>query len=259
MLRSALVVTALMFSSAGGASANTVDLTIEVDGDLLKHGGVVTVYPIKTSAEELAGVGGTTPATIRLTARYVEVQLRYPANGKYVYRFGPVGAGADRQRFVTRVLSIIGTDEQDRGPQMKAGFTDAYSSGGRIIRVPAAAEYAGEDEATRTNARWGQTEGYDKPPPGDERSVRSLVPIMGEDRHRPLLACDGDQRVQSCVVPAEKWTQLELRWWRAIAESRLERLHHHALRRCYDSSWFGGGSCDPDPASNEPKYDKRAK
>jgi hypothetical protein len=257
MLRNALLAAVLFLASVGAARADAADLTIELDGDLLKLGGVVTVYPIPSSAEELQG--STPSAAIRLGARYNEVQLRYPAKGKFSFRFRPVGPAADLQRFVTQVLSIIGTDEQKRGPRMEAGFKDAYSSGGRIIRVPAAAEYAGEDEATRTNARWGHTEGYDKPPPADERSMRSLVPLMDEDRHRPLLACDGDQYVQICIVPTDKWPPLEARWWRAIAESRLERLHHHALRRCYDSSSLSGGNCDPDPRSNEPQFQKRAR
>jgi hypothetical protein len=257
MLRNALLVAVLLLAPVGAARADAADLTIEVDGDMLKHGGVVTVYPIPSSAEELQG--SKPGAVIRLSARYNEVQLRYPAKGKYSYRFRPVGPTADLQRFVTQVLTIIGTDERDRGPRMQAGFKDAYSSGGRIIRVPAAAEYAGEDEATRTNARWGRTEGYDRLPPADERSIRSLVPLMDEDRHRPLLACGGDQYVQVCIVPADKWPPLEARWWRAIAESRLERLHHHALRRCYDSSLFGGGTCDADARSNEPQFQKRAR
>jgi hypothetical protein len=257
MLRRISLVAALVFASAGGVRADVADLTIEVGGDLLKHGGVVTVYPIRSSAEEWASGGGKINAPIRLTARYAEVQLRYPMGGTYVYRFRAVGAGADSQRFVTQALSIIGTDEQDRGPRMKTGFKDAYSSGGRIIRVPAAAEYAGEDEATRTNARWGRTERIDEPPPADERSVRSLVPIMQDNRHQPLLECGGDLSVQACIVPADTWPLVEMRWWRAIAEQRLERLHHHALRRCHDSSWFGGGACDADQRSDEPHYTKR--
>jgi hypothetical protein len=75
--------------------------------------------------------------------------------------------------------------------------------------------------------------------------------------YRSALTCTGTAIVQACIIPADKWEGVTARWWREIAESRLERLEHFALRRCFDSSWLGGGRCDPDPGSNEPAYLKR--
>jgi hypothetical protein len=154
-------------------------------------------------------------------------------------------------------MSVIGTDQDNRGPQMRAGFKDAYSNGGRIIRVLPQAEYAGEDDTTRTNARWGQTEGRYPAPPADERSARLLEVIATDESQQSVLTCTGNTTVQVCVFPASQWPELNAHWWRQLAESRLERLTHFALRRCYDSSWFGGGHCDADPASNEPAFLKR--
>jgi hypothetical protein len=249
------VIALLLAAAPGIAHATTADLTIEVAGDLKLHGGVVTVYPLPVPADAWpADAGANAPATIRLDARYAEIQLRYPANGTFVYRFRAPDMKSATDRHPTQVLSIIGTDEKNRGPQMRAGFKDAYSSGGRTIRVPAMAEHAGEDDATRSNARWGKTEGRYPPPPADERSARVLNVIAGEDLQKPTLTCSGSATVQVCIIPAEKWETLTARWWRELAESRLERLSHHALRRCYDSSRLGGGKCDDDPSSNEPAY-----
>jgi hypothetical protein len=253
------ILTALsLLGSLASAHATVSDLTIEVAGGLLKNGGVVRVYPIKVSPEEwAASIGPNAVTTVRLETRYTEIQLRYPANGTYTYRFRSVDAKAPAERHPTFVLSVIGTDEKDQGPQMKAGFKDAYSSGGRTIRVPPFAEIFGEDDATKTNARWGNIEGSDTPPPADERSARALDVIAGDDPQRALYACNGGANVQACTIPAEQWPRLETLWWRAIAEQRLDRLHDHALRRCNDSSWLGGGLCDPVPSSNEPEYRKR--
>jgi hypothetical protein len=257
VLRSTILSALSLSGSLASAYATVSDLTIEVAGGLLKHGGVVKVYPIKVSAEEwAAGVVPNAVTSVRLETRYTEIQLRYPANGTYTYRFRSVEAKAPAERHPTFVLSVIGTDQEDRGPQMKAGFKDAYSSGGRTIRVPPFAEIFGEDDATRTNARWGKVEGTDTPPPADERSARALDMIAGDYPQRALYACNGGANVQVCTIPAEQWPRLEARWWRAIAEQRLDRLHDHALRRCYDSSWLGGGKCDPLPGSNEPEYRK---
>ncbi|MGL4525877.1 MAG: hypothetical protein ACRCUC_02760 [Aestuariivirga sp.] len=238
------------------ARASSADLTVEVAGDLKQHGGVLTVYPLPVPADAWPADGNAS-ATVRIEARYAEVQLRYPANGTFVYRFRSEGAKSPMDRHPTQVLSVIGTDTLDRGPRMKVGFKDDYSSGGRDIRIPPAAEHAGQDEATRTNARWGKTEGWYPPPPADERSARVLKGIAGEDMQKPTLACTGTATVQVCIVPPEQWERLTARWWRELAESRLERLTDRALRRCYDSSWLGGGQCDPDPASNEPQFIKR--
>ena len=179
------------------------------------------------------------------------------AISSFTYRFRSVDAAAPATNHATFVLSVIGTDEKDQGPQMKSGFKDAYSSGGRVIRVPARAEIAGEDDATRTNARWGMVEGNTAPPPADERSARALLVIGRDDPQQALLSCNGGVNVQICTFPVGHWPRLDALWWRAIAESRLERLGYHAQRRCYDSSWLGGGQCNAVPGSNEPEFRKR--
>lgn len=245
----------LMFAAEPGAGATPSDLTIEVGGDLLKHGGVVTVYPIPVS-EQAWSTANSDDATakIRIDSRYAEVQLRYPRGGKFTYRFRPTEGPVDEEAPFTQVLTIIGTDEQDQGPQMTAGFKDAYSSGGQIIRILPLMERAGQDETARSAARWGETQRYDAPPPADQRSARALIAIVERGQQRPPLQCTGGELVQACTIVAEQWPAIEAHWWRAIAEQRLERLRYHAQRRCYDSSWFGGGTCEPDPDSDEPAY-----
>jgi hypothetical protein len=172
----AVVLPILAVSSV--AYANTSELTIEVAGDLAKHGGVVTVYPIKVSpADWASSIAPNALKSVRVEQRYAEIQLRYPTNGTFVYRFRPAGAATPDARQVTFVLSIIGTNERNEGPEMRSGFKDAISTGGRIIRVPPLAEIAGEDEATRSMARWGEVVGRDPPPPADSRSARSLAGV----------------------------------------------------------------------------------
>lgn len=82
--------------------------------------------------------------------------------------------------------------------------------------------------------------------------VVSLYPIPVLEDDWPTIA--GDELVQACTIADEQWPDMNARWWRAVAEQRLERLRDRALRRCYDSSWFGGGTCEPDPESDEPAY-----
>lgn len=242
--------------SSPSAAKGVVDLTMEVAGDLLQHGGVVTVYPIPVPP--IAGEAGVKPpAVIRLDSRYNEVQLQYPANGTFVYRFRSSKEPTAAANLPTQVLSVIGVDQQQRGPQMKIGFKDAYSSGGRVIRVLPAAEYSGQDEHSRTHARWGITEG-NQPPPADERSARALPLLDNDDAQLALQTCTGANHVRVCVLPAVHWPKLDSLWWRNIAGQRLERLQHYALRRCHDNSTTVG-ICRADPNSNEPDFVKRAK
>lgn len=247
--------------AAGGAQAQqpASGLTIQVGGDLLKHGGVVVVYSIPTPAGEWAATGSDdTVRPVRIEDRYALVQVRYPADGDSNYRFRPVPEAAQADRFATQPLSIIGTDFEGRGPKMTGGFTGAHSSGGRIIRVLPEAERS-LDEATRTNARWGVTERNDAPPPADVGGARALMHLVehGRPTEEPLQ-CTGDGRAQVCTIPRQRWTALEARWWRSIAESRLERLRDRALRRCYDEAPSSGGTCEPDPRSSEPAYRHRS-
>lgn len=214
----------------------------------------MTVYPIPVSPEEWSGDAGDAAPRVRVGYRYAEAQLKYPKGGDYVFRFRRIAGSPDENELSTQLLSVIGTDEKDRGPQMAAGFVKAYSSGGQVIRVLPMAEYAGADEATRTIARWGQTVGDDAVPLADEGSARVLADMVREAMKPVPLECKGDKQVQFCTIPDEQWPALDARWWRFIAEARLGRLDHYALRRCYDSSLSGDGTCIPDPKSDEPEY-----
>ncbi|WP_105436361.1 hypothetical protein [Neorhizobium tomejilense] len=241
-----------LISVANSAAAAITDLTIDVAGELLERGGVVTIYHLPVGLEDWrANASGSTTTTVRIERRYAEIQLRYPENGTFTYRFRAVPGSPNAEKHRTQVLSVIGTDTEGRGPQMVNGFVDAYSSGGRVIRIPPMAEIAGEDEVTRSAARWGETEGLDASPPADQRSARALVGLLEPTR----LQCDtSSEQVQVCQPAIGEWPTIEARWWRSIAEHRLERLKHHALRNCYDSNWFGNGKCEADPEADEPRY-----
>ncbi len=255
ILKYLLALTLLATIAARSNAAQSSDITIEVGGDLQKLGGVVVVYPLPVRAEDWAKeVGENRPAIIRVEARYAEVQFRYPADQTYNYRFRLAQGTAQPESLMTAVLTVIGTDEQGKGAQMKFGFKDAFSSGGRIIRVLPFAEVVDDGKVTKSDARWGVVVGYDALPPADERSARELAVIMEEDRQRPLLSCAGGKVVQACTVALESWPIIDALWWRGIAKSRLERLQHHALRRCYDGSGSDGGHCDPTTGSNEPEF-----
>lgn len=237
---------------AAATAASAADLTIEIEGDLLRHGGVVTVHPIPTPETDIAGEFPTKP--VRISARYAEVQMRYPSGSKHVFRFRAAQGEPQAHLFKTQPLSVMGIDAQGRSTQMKVGFEGAYSSGGQIIRVLPRNEWGGSDDATRTAARWGKTEAYTDPPPADHRSARALLGVV-VDTHRPEpLGCDGDGSVMVCTIAADRWPAVEALWWRAIAEQRLERLHDYALRRCYDSQWFRTKTCEPQPETDEPSY-----
>jgi hypothetical protein len=240
-------------------SKPATDLTIEVEGDMLRHGGVVTIYHVPVlQAEWPANLAQSPIATLRLSARYAEVQMRHLAEGTVRYRFRTAGADASAtpDRLMTQVLSVIGTNTDNSGPLLGQGFVGGRTSGGRIIRVLPLAEYAGVDEATRTAARWGETQGYEAPPPADERSARMLVSVIEHRPGKPDMTCSGDALVQACIVAAHAWDGVTLQWWRALAESRLERFRDRALARCYDDNLAKGGGdhCKRDPTSNEPAY-----
>ncbi len=261
-LMTLLVLPVLLTATACAQDARpATDLTIEIEGDLLRHGGVVKVYNIPVpKADWPAGLAPSPVATLRLGARYTEVQLRHPAEGAVRYRFRTAGAGQGANvgpdRLVTQVLSVIGSNSDNSGPLLSQGFVGANPSGGRIIRVPSPAEYAGEDDATRTAARWGETQRYDALPPASESSARTLVSVIEHGPRKLNMTCSGDTLVQSCVVDTDEWGNLHLRWWKALAEGRLERFRDRALRRCYDDNLAKGGGdhCKPDPRSNEPAY-----
>lgn len=230
-------------------------LTLAIGGDLFRHGGVVVVYPIPvTAGQDSDAVGELKP--LPLEARYAEVQLRYPATGRSVFRFRVAEEGPDTAAFRTQLLTIIGTDMEGRGPEMHEGFSGARSSGGQVIRVLPRDEWGGSDEVTRTHARWGMTrdQGYDAPPPADQRSARGLMALMEDSSRRVPRRCEGDARVQACIIAAEHWPRVETLWWRQIAEARLERQYYHALRRCYDAQRFRSRQCEQNPDADEPEF-----
>lgn len=67
---SAMLFAAFLASFSASARADLSDLTLEVAGDLLKHGGVVTVYSIKIPADEWAAtIAPNATKTVRLDAR----------------------------------------------------------------------------------------------------------------------------------------------------------------------------------------------
>jgi hypothetical protein len=258
-LISLLVFAALVPATANAQMSQPVtDLTIEVEGDLLHHGGVVTVHHLAVSKEEWpANLPPSPIATLKLSARYTEVQLRHPADGRVRYGFRTAGAevGAKADRLMTQVLSVIGSNTDNSGPLLQHGFVGANPSGGRVIRVLPIAEYAGVSDAERTAARWGQTQGYEARPPADVGGARDLIGVIERPR-KPDMTCSGDTLVQACIVAAHAWDGVTLQWWRALAESRLERFRDRALARCYDDNLAKGGGdhCKPDPTSNEPAY-----
>jgi hypothetical protein len=156
-LLSLLIVAVLAPATAcAQLSRPTTDLTIEIEGDMLRHGGVVTIYNIPVPKTDWpAGLVQSPVATLRLSARYAEVQMPHPAEGTFNYRFRTAGADANAtpDRLLTQVLSVIGTNSDNSGPLLSHGFVGGNPSGVRIIRVLPLAEYAGVGEAERTAAR----------------------------------------------------------------------------------------------------------
>jgi len=237
---------ALLCVLAGPAQSG--DLTILVGGDLLEHGGVVEVtaapFPDATDA----------PATIKLTDRYAQVQLRHSAGAKYNYRFRPVPDAMARDgmsNFATEALSVGGRDVD--GPD------GPIDGDWRRIRVLPFAEYGAPSDATRTNAAWGQVEGFAALPPANHWGARALPWAFDTfgNRRTVRLVCADQNAVPVCTPNPDDALLLEALWWRSIAEGRLERLRHDALRACYDSGGLFGRpkSCDAVPGRGWPTYE----
>lgn len=109
--------------SVASAAAATNHLTIDVSGELLKHGGVVTIFHIPVGLEEWrANASDSTTTTVLIERRYAEIQLLYPKNGTFTYQFRAVPGSPSAEEHRTQVLSVIGTDMEGRGPQMMNGF-----------------------------------------------------------------------------------------------------------------------------------------
>lgn len=213
-MKSILVASFFFVWNAWAAMAQDADVTFLVDGPLLAHGGVVEVSPVPVADAD------TTPITLTLTDRYARVRFSYPEGASYSYRFRPVPDAMDREgmdQFRTELLS--------------------YGSGGDTIRVFPFEEYGAPDDATRTNAAWGQTQRFADPPPANHWGARAL-PLAFDtfgNRRTVGLICRDDGTLSVCTPDPEDALLLEALWWRSIAEGRLERLRHDALRDCYDS------------------------
>ncbi|MFV0475445.1 MAG: hypothetical protein ACK5MQ_14740 [Pikeienuella sp.] len=239
---------ALLALAAGAAVAQDADLTILVDGPLLEHGGVVEVAVV--AAPDVS----TAPQTITLTDRYARVTLRDPDGAGYRYRFRPVPAAMTREgmdRFLTEELSY-GSHQVD-GPDGSPQEADW-----RSIRVRPFAEYGGPDEATRVAAAWGETERFADPPPANHWGARALPWAFDTfgDRRTVRLICEDDGAVTVCAPDPDDALLMEALWWRSIAEGRLERLRHNALRACYDGGGVFGSPerCEGEAGRGWPTY-----
>jgi len=212
VLRLIAVFVAFMTIS-GPLSAQHADLTIYVDGALLEHGGVVEVIPVATADLD------PEPLSLTLTDRYARIRFPYPEGASYTYRFRPVEEALSREgidRFQTELLS--------------------YGTAGEVIRVFPFEEYGAPDEGTRTYAAWGVTQQFADPPPANHWGARALPHAFDTfgNRRTVGLICREDGPLSVCTPDPEDALLLEALWWRAIAEGRLGRLQHDALRDCYD-------------------------
>lgn len=237
---------------AGAAAAEDADLTILVDGPLLEHGGVVEVTAVAAPG------ASTTPHTITLTDRYARVRLPYPEGATYNYRFRPVPEAMARDgmaRFATQALSV--------GGRMVDGPAGEQNADWRAVRVFPFAEYGAPEEATRVAAAWGEVEGFAAPPPANEWGARALPGVFDTFGNRRIVrmicAEDGAEKgaIEICTPDPEDALLMEALWWRSIAEGRLERLRHGALRACYDSGGLFGRpkSCDSVRGRGWPAYE----
>ena len=232
---------------AGKAFAQDADVTIFVGGALLDLGGVVDV--------RVAAAAGATvvPQTITLTDRFARITFQYPPEGSYNFRFRPAPDAAAREgmdRFTTMALSV-GTLYLD-GPEGEQEFDT------QTIRVLPFAEYGAADPAERTAAAWGQTQEYADVPPANEWGARALEVLFETDPEDGGigLICDSGQAVTVCTPDVQDALLMEARWWRSVAEGRLERLRHDALTACYDGGGLFGRPerCDEDAGDGWPTY-----
>lgn len=75
--RTVAIMAMLLLGIGQSTAASSTTLTIEVSDALLKHGGVVTVYPIPVSPEEWSANAGVAAPRVRVGSRYAEVQLSW--------------------------------------------------------------------------------------------------------------------------------------------------------------------------------------
>lgn len=243
-------VISLAFAPLSASAQTDTDLTIYVTGPLWELGGVIHVIPLPTTKDLPEG-----PQDITVSARYTEVQLRYPQDATYFFRFRPASDVADAEhaaRFATQAMSIGGVGPDGLGAEMKIGFIGDRTSGTQTIRILPYDEYAQPEWPN-----WGKTQGHKAKPPADIRSARALMALIRHRLTEPIpQICSGTFVVQTCVIAPYALPYVEAQWWRMIAEQRLERLRHHALRHCYDNrSVFATGNCKEVPGSDEPEYE----
>lgn len=242
----------LVLAFAGPVAAQTVDVTFEVSGDMLTWGGAVQVMELP---EQDWADAGDLAIVVPLTARYAEVQLRYPAAGDFVFRFRAADGSEGPS---TQALMVHGTDMDGRGPTMERGFVGAVSAGGQTVRVLPLAEYAGEDDITRIYAAWGIVEGWAKPPPAHYWGARELAGVFGAFGSfgpRPDLICDDGAVVRLCTPDPAQSAMIDALWWRGLAEGRIERLRDRAVAACRDGQVLRNRPCNPVPGTTWPEFE----
>jgi hypothetical protein len=236
-----------LLTVAHAANAQDADLTIWVAGSLFEHGGVVEVTALPSED------GSSAPQTITVSDRYARVQFRHPVGESYNYRFEPsseLPAQAGIELFKTEALSVGGrTVETANGP---------VEGDWRSIRILPFEEYGGEDDATRTAAAWGETVTFAAQPPANHWGARALPWAFDTfgNRRTVRLICNDQNAVTVCTPDPDDALLLEALWWRQIAEGRLGRLRHDALRDCYDSGWFFArpDRCEGEAGRGWPSY-----
>ena len=216
-------------------------------GDLYLHGGVVEVFAVPSDDDD------GSQQTLTLTDRYARVELTYDPQGTYLYRFK---AAQDVPRNPS--LDGFATAEMTIGSRRWDGPNGPLDVDYRAVRVPPMAEHSGVSEAARATAAWGTVERYDDPPPANVWGARALTDVFekrGEKRHVRVI-CEEEGRVRVCSPDPDDALLMEALWWRAIAEGRLERMRHDALKACYDSGGLFGRPdfCVPVHGRGWPEY-----
>ncbi len=230
------------------------DLTIYVSGDLLAHGGVVTVNPLPVPPERWAQVSVAEntsfppPADLKPIAAdgkrmtvtadlpYSDVQFLYPAGRKYTFRLRPApDQPAAAEGRGTRLLSVGGVDmDSGMGPTMAYGFTDLATSGDQTIQVAA--------------------------PDTDELSARALVGVVVLGTRPPPMQCVTRSATSVCAPRDAVWPDVVAAWEKAKGESVSEQKRHVALRKCYDTPPGRGQTqgCElVSPPGADPVYEYR--
>ena len=146
------------------------------------------------------------------------------------------------------------------GASDRVGGRRAFTGqSGRPASRPRCFVAGGADIATRTNAAWGEVTGFAARPPANHWGARALPQAFDTVCHRRIvgLICEQMQDVEVCTPAPEDALLMEALWWRAIAEGRLARLNHDALRACYDGGGIFGrpDRCEGVPGRGWPTYE----